>query len=123
MEAPLLTRIFQHYVEHLEQERRAETTVYRNRMMLERFAQWATRAGIEPNALTPIDVDRYVNSVLRQGDADHVPQSSVTRDRHVVCLRAAFQWALDVDLCGGQEPLPARPRRCPSQATAILLKR
>ena len=67
MEAPLLTRIFEHYVQHLEQERRAETTVYRNRMMLERFAQWVTRAGIEPNALTPIDVDRYVNRCFARG--------------------------------------------------------
>jgi integrase len=95
---------FEAYARHLEQNRRAPSTLYRNRQILTRFEHWAGANGLALSALTPIDLDRYVNGALRQGDAYGPPLASGTRHGHLTCVRSAFQWALDVDLCEGKNP-------------------
>lgn len=104
IEIPLTTPIFESYAAHLEQKRRAATTIYRNRRMLSRLERWASDRGTDPRLVTPVLMNEYVNSALRTGDADHPPLSSVTRHGHLVCIRAAFQWAIDIDLNEGKNP-------------------
>jgi integrase len=104
IEIPLTTPIFESYAAHLEQKRRAATTIYRNRRMLSRLEQWAAGRSADPRLVTPVLMNEYVNSTLRTGDADHPPLSSVTRHGHLVCIRAAFQWAIDIDLNEGKNP-------------------
>jgi integrase len=101
---PLATPIFEGYANHLEQKRRAATTIYRNRRMLSRLEQWADEQGVDAEAVPPIQMNRYINSTLREGHGDYPALSSVSCHGHLVCIRAAFQWALDVDLVEGKNP-------------------
>jgi hypothetical protein len=104
IEIPLSTAIFEHYATRLAQNRRAASTVYRNRRILSRLEQWAHDRGTHPAQVTPLQMDQYVNSTLREGHGDFPALSSVSCHGHLVCIRAAFQWALDVDLIDGKNP-------------------
>jgi hypothetical protein len=63
----LRTALFSAYASHLERRQRAATTVYRNRSHLYRFERWLQTQGHDPDALTPILLDEYVNRVLLRG--------------------------------------------------------
>jgi integrase len=102
---PLSTPIFEGYANHLEQNRRAATTIYRNRRILSRLEQWAAHErGLDAEHVSPMQMNQYVNSILRQEHDRHAGLSSVSCHGHLVCIRAAFQWALDVDLVEGKNP-------------------
>jgi len=101
---PLATPIFESYANHLEQNRRAATTIYRNRHILSRLEHWAQARGLDVHKVPPVEMNRYINSTLRDGHLGHPPLSSVSCHGHLVCIRAAFQWALDVDLVEGKNP-------------------
>jgi len=101
---PLSTLIFESYATRLEQNRRAASTVYRNRRILSRLELWAHNLGSNPEQITPVQMDQYVNSTLREGHDEYPALSSVSCHGHLVCIRAAFQWALDVDLIEGKNP-------------------
>jgi hypothetical protein len=107
IEIPLSTAIFEHYATRLAQNRRAASTVYRNRRILSRLEQWAHDRGTHPAQVTPLQMDQYVNSTLREGHGDFPALSSVSCHGHLVCIRAAFQWALDVDLIDGKNRVVA----------------
>jgi integrase len=104
VEIPLTTPIFEADAANLEQQHRASTTVYRNRSILSRLEQWAKGRGIDPQRLTPMDMNEYVNGVLADRSGDQLPLSPVTRHGHLICIRAAYQWAIDVDLADGKNP-------------------
>jgi integrase/recombinase XerD len=104
IEIPLVTPIFESYATNLERQHRASTTVYRNRHTLSRLEEWAASEGLDPLTLTPQHMNDYLNQALKDGDANHPPLSSVTRRGHLICLRSAYQWALDVDLAAGKNP-------------------
>jgi integrase len=104
VEIPLVTPIFESYATNLERQHRASTTVYRNRRMLWRLEEWTSLQGLDPLSLTPFDMNDYVNQALKDGYAGHPPLSAVSRRGHLVCLRSAYQWALDVDLAEGRNP-------------------
>jgi integrase len=104
IEIHLSTAIFENYATRLEQNRRAASTVYRNRRILSRLEQWAHDGGADLAQITPLEMNQYVNSTLREGHDDFPALSSVSCHGHLVCIRAAFQWALDVDLIEGKNP-------------------
>jgi integrase len=101
---PLSTPIFEGYANHLEQNRRAATTIYRNRRILSRLEQWASDRSFDAEHVTPVQMNQYINSTLREAQNGHPALSSVSCHGHLVCIRAAFQWALDVDLADGKNP-------------------
>ncbi len=104
IEIPLTTPIFESYAANLDRNDAPPQRSIENRRMLDRLERWASRCDIDPRLVTPVLMNEYVNSALRTGDADHPPLSSVTRHGHLVCIRAAFQWAIDVDLSEGKNP-------------------
>jgi integrase len=104
IEIPLSTAIFENYASRLEQNRRAASTVYRNRRILSRLEQWAHDRGTDPAQITPLQMNQYVNGTLRERHDEYPALSSVSCRGHLVCIRAAFQWALDVDLIEGKNP-------------------
>jgi integrase len=84
---------------------RAATTIYRNRRILSRLEQWAAHErGLDAEHVSPMQMNQYVNSILRQEHDRHAGLSSVSCHGHLGCIRAAFQWALDVDLVEGKNP-------------------
>src|SRR5690242_18917728 len=105
------------YAEHLERNQRSAKTVYRNRQHLSRFEHWVQAEQHDPDGLTPLLVDEYVNAVLLHGTDGGSRLSSVTRHGHLITLKAAFEWAIDVDVYNGKNPcrrVSVRVRR-PSQ--------
>src|SRR3954452_19384294 len=114
----LRTALSSAYARHLERRQRAPATVYRNRSHLHRFELWVQAHGHDPDALTPILLDEYVNRVLLRGSDGGSRLSSVSRHGHLVTIKAAFDWAIDVDLYDQKNPcrrVAVRVRRAPQR--------
>lgn len=77
--------VLDEYIVRLERRQRSKDTLTGVRVILNRFDAWCIENGIDPDHATPDDLETYF---------DELPFKDSTRRRHLVNVRAAYNYAL-----------------------------
>jgi integrase len=114
--------IFFNYIELLEEAQRDPSTIVNNRQAFAKFTKWANSAGIDPAEVTPVEMRRFVQAMLKA-------HAVSTAERHFIHVRAAYSYAHECGLvplnptAGIAKLLPNLPDAAPRILTGEELRR